>query len=153
MPRDYSWAQRNIPEGLYSIGDLAEGLDMGRHQARRILLSSGLPCWLIMKRWRGSNGKYYCRRAWAIPFETHFCLILEQLEDRKSWFLARVGIPTPPDHTRALRLFRAALCLSYGFPLSLRHTYGSLRKPRDFSYREVAELRSISPYLARALTV
>ena len=71
MARDYSWARRTAPRGWLTLGDLAELLAVGRHQARRKLLQSGLPCRLFTRRWRDPvDGCWYKRRFWALRRET-----------------------------------------------------------------------------------
>ena len=52
MPRDYSWAARVVGRNAYTLREVGIMLGVGRHQARRRLLQSGLPYRLISRHWR-----------------------------------------------------------------------------------------------------
>ena len=79
MPRDYSWARQFVPRSCGTIGELGILLGVGRHQARRRLLQSGLPCKLITRRWRHPDGSWYVRRTYAIPPGTAEVLLWEAI--------------------------------------------------------------------------
>ena len=71
MPRDYSWARQTIPQHTLTIGQLAAFLGVERHQARRLLVRSGLPCRLVVRRWMDDDReRWFVRKAWAVPLET-----------------------------------------------------------------------------------
>lgn len=80
MPRDYTWSRRTIGRNKLCIGELGTLLGVGRHQARRLLLQSGLPCRLITRRWRDSDGSWYSRRTYAIPPATAETLLWQAIE-------------------------------------------------------------------------
>ena len=74
-------------------------LGVGRHQARRILIASGLPHRLITRRWRHAlNGAWYARAALAISPEVADRLVWErlarqrqQLDRTVKWLEARLA--------------------------------------------------------------
>ncbi len=98
MPRDYSWARRFVPRSCGTVGELAILLGVGRHQARRRLLQSGLPCRLITRRWKDPDGAWYVRRTYAIPVATAEALFYGGIE--REWkkdvrLLTRLGVEVP----------------------------------------------------------
>lgn len=84
MPRDYSWARQAIPCNMATVGELAIILGVGRHQARRRLLASGLPVKLVTRRWKDQDECWWVRRTWAIPLETFKTLLIQQIE--RDWY-------------------------------------------------------------------
>ncbi len=83
MACDYSWARRILRRDQVTIGELGWMLGVGRHQARRRLLASGLPCRLITRRWRDPwyvEDHWYVRRTYAIPARTADILLWQHLE-------------------------------------------------------------------------
>lgn len=80
---------------MLTIGDLAALLGVGRHQARRILLVSGLPCKLVTRHWHGIDGRAYTRKTWAVPVEVACLLRLKRtqrqmLREAKHW---KINVP------------------------------------------------------------
>ena len=99
MPRDYRWARKFIPHDCATIGELGILLGLGRHEARRRLLKSGLPCRLITRRWKNPDGAWQVRRTYAIPVATAEALFYGGIE--REWkrdvrFLRRLGVKVPP---------------------------------------------------------
>ncbi len=102
MGCDYSWARRFVPRSCGTVGELAIILGVGRHQARRRLLASGLPCKLITRRWRDSGGSWYVRRTYSVPVATAKALFYGGIE--REWkkdvrLLTRMGVSVP-EHAR-----------------------------------------------------
>ncbi len=100
MGCDYSWARRFVPRSCGTVGELAILLGVGRHQARRRLLASGLPCWLLTRRWKDLNGSWYVRRAWVVPPGTAKTLLWKEIErewERDVRLLTRMGRKVPPE--------------------------------------------------------
>ena len=100
MPRDYSWARRFVPRSCGTVGELAILLGVGRHQARRRLLQSGLPCRLITRRWKNPDGAWQVRRTYAIPVPTAEALLWKEIErewERDVRLLTRMGRKVPPE--------------------------------------------------------
>ncbi len=100
MGRDYTWARRFVPRGCGTLGELAILLGVGRHQARRRLLQSGLPCRLITRRWKDHEGAWYVRRTYAIPAPTAEALMYGAIE--REWIkdvrlITRMGVHVPPE--------------------------------------------------------
>jgi len=82
MARDYSWARNSIPPRMNTVGELAGLLDLGRHQARRRLVASGLPYTIYIRRWTNpATGQQYSRRAIGIPQQTAAELIKNDMAD------------------------------------------------------------------------
>ncbi len=66
---------------MLTTGEFAHMLDVGRHQAVRILKASGLPCRLVTRRWRHPrDGSWYVRRYYAIPPKTATALHWQRVE-------------------------------------------------------------------------
>ena len=107
MPRDYSWARRFVPRDCFTVGELADVLCIGSHQARRRLLQSGLPYRLITRRWQHPLDQcWYVRRTYAIPPETADALYWADAEDgwaRMQRHLIRHGARLSPAQRRPLR--------------------------------------------------
>jgi hypothetical protein len=72
--RDYGWARTVVPQDKLTLGELADLLGVGRHQARRLLLASGLPSRLLTRKW-SYNGHRYGRKTYSIPPETAEALL------------------------------------------------------------------------------
>ena len=104
MARDYSWARSFLRHDWLTIGELAWLLNVGRHQARRRLLASGLACKLILRRWRQPHeGSWYVRRAYAVPPVTVRVLFWRALERdwrRTEREFARLGMRFSPAHRK-----------------------------------------------------
>ena len=107
MARDYSWSRRFIPRDMLTTGEFAHMLDVGRHQAVRILKASGLPCRLVTRRWRHPrDGSWYVRRTYAIPLETAKALHWEGIErdiEKTLRGLMRRGCKLTPFEKRPMR--------------------------------------------------
>lgn len=96
MPDDYPWARHSIPTGLWTLAELAQLLDVGTHQARRILLKSGLPCRLITKHWWDrQTGRGFTRKAWALSGIVALVLLLERIRQHVTSDARTVGVPIP----------------------------------------------------------
>lgn len=96
MCENYAWARQTIPPRMLTIGDLALFLGVGRHQARRILLGSRLPCRLITRHWRDRrHGTPYTRRTWAVSVEV--ACLLRLLRTRRAMQRAgrQIGVGSP----------------------------------------------------------
>ena len=100
MGCEYSWARRFISRDCLTVGEVALLLGVGRHQARRRLLQSGLPCKLIVRRWRHPDGNWYNRQTYAIPPATAETLLWQAIE--REWkkdvrLLTSMGVKVPPE--------------------------------------------------------
>lgn len=84
----YQWSRASIPPKMHTVGELGIMLGLGRHQARRRLVASGLPYTIYVRRWKNpANGQPYSRRAIGIPQSTAGELVKGDAESsiRKSW--------------------------------------------------------------------
>jgi hypothetical protein len=96
MPSDYAWARATISGRMLTVGDLAALLGVGRHQARRILLASGLPCRLITRHWRERRcGTPYTRKTWAVPVEVACLLRLLRTRQMLQRAGRQIGVEAP----------------------------------------------------------
>lgn len=92
----YHWARRSIPADLWTLGDLALLLGIGRHQARRVLLKSGVPCCLVAKHWRDKHtGRGFTRKAWALPGTAALLLLLVRIRQEITVDAKALRVPTP----------------------------------------------------------
>ena len=81
MTCNYSWARRTIRKDHWTIGELADGLQLGRHRTRRILVASKLPYKVIKRHWwYGQRG--FTRKVISIPEETVLMLYIERTRDQ-----------------------------------------------------------------------
>jgi hypothetical protein len=97
VSRDYTWTRRSIQDDMFSVGDLALWLGLGRHQARRVLLHSGLPCRLITRHWWDPRtGRGYTRKALCTHWRVGLVLLLRRIKRDLEPDAKRLGIPTPP---------------------------------------------------------
>ncbi len=112
MPRDYSWARRILRRDQVTIGELGMMLGVGRHQARRRLVASGLPCRLVTRRWKDPwyEDRWYARRTYAIPARTAHILLWQHLErdGRRMLRAARIRLTERQEADRS-RMFRRHL--------------------------------------------
>jgi len=101
MPRDYSWARRFVGRNCLTVGEVAFLLGLGRHQTRRRLLQSRLPCRLVVRRWRHHRDRsWYTRKTYAIPRGTAETLLWQAISrewERDVRLLTRMGLKVPPE--------------------------------------------------------
>lgn len=110
MACNYFWARLTIPANMMTLGELSLLLGTGRHQARRILIRSGLPCRLIKRHWRSpTTERGYTRRAWAIPQEVALLLMLKQAERQLRPDCHRLNLPFPDALSRNIAELTAAI--------------------------------------------
>ncbi len=112
MACDYSWARRFVGRANVTVGELATMLSLGRHQARRRLLASGLPYKLITRHWQDPwyEDRWYARRTYAIPSKTARILLWQHLErdGRQMLRAARIRLTERQEADRS-RMFRRHL--------------------------------------------
>ena len=113
MPRDYSWARRILRRDQVTIGELGWMLGVGRHQARRRLLASGLPYKLVTRRWKDPwyvEDHWYVRRTYAIPARTARIILWRHIErdGRQDLRKFRIRLSERQEADRA-RMFRRHL--------------------------------------------
>lgn len=110
---DYSWADGVVGQDCVSIGTLGTLLRVGRHQARRRLVASGLPYRVYRRVWTHPSGRIYTRKAIAVPLISAHALYLTRLS--RIWTDDPFGLlgPAPPfplqrklNRLRALALTR-----------------------------------------------
>jgi hypothetical protein len=96
IDHNYHWARRSIPTDLWTLGELAQLLGVSRHQARRILLKSCLPCHLVAKHWWDKRtGLGFTRKAWALPVTAALVLLLERVRRHVASDARALGVPIP----------------------------------------------------------
>jgi hypothetical protein len=77
VARDYTWARCAVGRDAVTVGDIANALRLGRHQARHLLITSDVPARLLIRKWRGPGGRWWQREVWSAPPEVLLVLWLE----------------------------------------------------------------------------
>jgi hypothetical protein len=96
---------------MATVGDIANALHLGRHQARRLLVKADLPGKKkIAKGWRGPDGHWYWRTFWVVPEEA--LAVLWFLHKRPFYAMVRRGlrgssVDSPLDNYARVNLCRA----------------------------------------------
>lgn len=99
----HEWAARSVPKGWATVYDLAAILGVTPRTARRRLKRDGRGL-LLTKRWRGTDGRPYSRRVWALRREVLALFLFEDVERslRAVWQMnPNLRRPLPPQYRMA----------------------------------------------------